>query len=810
MATQSFEEKYGKEGAYPSPTNKGKVTVDYTLEKVKYIFSNYVRGIDATKYGSRMYYEELRAYQAGKQAEQKYMPYFLGSASGTNATFNNEGGDIGGGTDRKFDVKEFARKAMAHMEWKVLSPMPKIMNKIQSGFYGNMYNINIECVDENSIAEQDQRKWLAYVQSQRDIIDMMSQLSQAAGVPYSPPEKRYDTITDLELEEANGGFKLNYAKEGEKVIKDAWNISNDDELVEKVINDFTALNIAGFRVYYDREIGKEMVRWCDPSWSGIQHSKHNDFRDSSYAYELTFIPAYRLQSYGIDVTEIQSVASRYAGMYGNPQWSPEYEITEQTEIDLKCGFFKVPVMDVEWIDVEVERKVRYENRFGQQRVREYVHGENLSANKQYEETKLHKVYQCKWIVDTDIIYDWGEKPNQPRREKNQSLLSFHFLKGKTEQSLVEQLVPVLDDFQLNWLKFQDAKASAVKAGYLYEWEALTGMAGGGGEKLNPWDIIKMHRITGNLIYSRRQRHLPNQSVGQPAQFMPNGMGTAINDLIMAMDANSRMIEEITGINPVALGSTADPRAGKAVTEMSVSSSGAPIKNIYDKVFKLKEDASLDLLMRVQLDLRNSPTVRERYASVIGSMGVQTLIEAEGKGVRFGTKLKARPTEEDLAVLKVYIDTALSNGRNGVTGLTIPDAMYITRRIKEGADMVEIEDYIRYSLRKADEAANADRQAAAEQNIRGQQEGIALKAQVDIQNAQVEVEKTNAINEGKFYYDAWLEYIKTANKIKETQATGGTGGLVFPTNPPAPDTTIDGQPLGAQPPLQQQPVQQPMV
>ena len=82
MAT-TLEGKYGQEGTYPSPQNKGKMTQDYILGKVQYIFSNYIRGVDATKYTSRAYYQELRDYLAGRQAEQKYMPYFLGSGSGT-------------------------------------------------------------------------------------------------------------------------------------------------------------------------------------------------------------------------------------------------------------------------------------------------------------------------------------------------------------------------------------------------------------------------------------------------------------------------------------------------------------------------------------------------------------------------------------------------------------------------------------------------------------------------------------------------------------------------------------------------------
>ncbi|MHB8871069.1 MAG: portal protein [Candidatus Doudnabacteria bacterium] len=764
--TKSVEDKYKKEGSFQNPTRKGAVDVPYILDKVRYIYSNYVRNTDGIHYSLRSDFSELRSYANGKQDENKYIPMLIGGSTGTGkgGTFNSAGVDIGATGDAKFNSEEWKRKALGHINWKIMSPAPKIINKILATFT-NTYEINIECVDENSINAQDTEKWKAWVESQADYIQTMSELSQVAGVPYEPPTKRIGTIEELELFEANGGFKLNYAKEGEKIIKDAWNISNEDEIDEKIIKDLATINYGAYRVYYDREVGKEMFRYVDPAFAGCQHSKHNDFRDSMYAYEQIWVPVYKLQAYGIDTKDIPVIARHYSGMYGNPEWDDSFDFDPVTN-DMRCGFFKVPVLDVEFVDMESDKKVKYKTKYGAEQIKDYS-GEQLSASKQLLETKNPMVYQAKWIVDTDIVYDWGLKPNQPKKEKNQSMLSFHFIKGKTEKSLIEQLVPILDSFQMNWLKFQDAKASAVKAGYAIEWEAMQGMKLGG-EKADPMDMLSVHRITGNMFFTRRNRH-SQMTTSKPIEFLPNGMGSQIQEFVTKLDIDARMMEEITGINPVSLGATANPNAGKAVTEMAVASSASPIKNMFDKTFQLKAHASLDLLMRVQLNLRNSPTMRKRYSSVIGDYGVQTLVEAEGKGVRFGTVLVARPTSEDKAMIQQYINVALTAGKNGVPAISVAEALYLQRRLAENANLKELELFIGYKIKQSEEQQQAYAQQAAQQQIGGQQQYEQLKAQNAQALAQLQVQTANQIAAFANQLSIQLEEVKSQNKIKEIQA-----------------------------------------
>ena len=777
MATEKdFIEQYKQEGVYNSPRRSGKVDEEYIIRKCEYIFSNYVRSTDDISWYSRDRFQLLRQYAAGMQSETIYQKRYYGDLQNTSRSMDNNGIDIGGASSSGFNYEEFARKALSHINWKIMSPMPKIMNKIHSSYYGSMYDIHIECIDENSMNEQDFKKWQAWVDSQAEMISFMKNLQAKTQMPYKEPDKKFRTIEELELHEASGGFKLNSAKEGEKVIKDSWNVANEDELMQKIRADLATLNVAAVKVEYDREIGKEVPRYVDPEYAVIQRSQHYDFRDSSYAGEMILVPVYKLQAYGLDPKELPAVAKRYAGMFSNPEWTDRYELYSDSTEGEDCGFFKVPVLDVEFIEVDVlSEDVLYNTRYGTEQIREYKSGESLSANKQYQATYKHRVYQAKWVVGTKILFDYGLKPNQPSRDKDQSLLSYHFIKGVTEQSLVEQLMPVLDDFQFTWLKFQDAKASAVKSGLAIEFSSLMGMKLGG-QGLEPFDVLRMYRTTGDLFYRARQRGT-NMSQPNPITPLQGNDMNLLNGLAAALDLNARLIEEISGINPVSLGATPDSRAGKAVTEMSVSSSASPIKNIFDKLFQLKAHASLDILQRVQLDMRNSPTVRKRYESVIGQFGVKTLVEAEGKMVRFGTKLVVRPSQEDIAQIQQYIGIALQSGKNGIPLLTIPEAMRATRQLREGATWRDIELYL--DFKEKEKAEEANRQAMATQQAQAQyaQQLEQQKAQNAQLAAQIDAQKNIGIDNNKFKNESQLEGLKSSLKLKEIEKEGQMGARV---------------------------------
>ena len=55
----------------------------------------------------------------------------------------------------------------------------------------------------------------------------------------------------------------------------------------------------------------------------------------------------------------------------------------------------------------------------------------------------------------------------------------------------------------------------------------------------------------------------------PAHKLPGGMGESLNQAIGRLEVQMRLIEEITGLSPVSLGSSPDPNAPVGTTERSL-------------------------------------------------------------------------------------------------------------------------------------------------------------------------------------------------------------------------------------------------
>ena len=96
-----------------------------------------------------------------------------------------------------------------------------------------------------------------------------------------------ESLEELEMFQAAGGFKMGYAMAMEKLLKHTGDISNwDTNLKPKFIDDFIDFNIIFAKSYIDDTADKEKWRYVDPEDLVIQYSKYDDFRDAEYAGEF--------------------------------------------------------------------------------------------------------------------------------------------------------------------------------------------------------------------------------------------------------------------------------------------------------------------------------------------------------------------------------------------------------------------------------------------------------------------------------------------------------------------------------------------
>jgi hypothetical protein len=123
--------------------------------------------------------------------------------------------------------------------------------------------------------------------------------------------------------------------------------------------------------------------------------------------------------------------------------------------------------------------------------------------------------------------------------------------------------------------------------------------------MNPKDVIKAWRESGVLFFSSKgtqSRHDVSSSV--PIQRLDGGAGQVMQEQVTAMDFALRQVEELTGINPLAMGATPDKDVGKAVSEFSIIGTSDILKNIVKKANVLKSDIARDMCLRLAYVVNN--------------------------------------------------------------------------------------------------------------------------------------------------------------------------------------------------------------
>ena len=185
----------------PEISSKEKDKKDYNLNVARYVYSEFVRGRSMVTWDAYNNVGEYRAYAMGKQSQGKYEEYFYGKdddSSGLNQS------------------KKSKSKAYANLNFTIQSPMPKIMDKLVGGLSKLVNRVSVDPTDKYSGAEKETLKWGTFVDGKyrtkfNALRTLMSIPQQEQG--YTP-----ENVEELNLYDAEGGFKLSYSAAMEELI----------------------------------------------------------------------------------------------------------------------------------------------------------------------------------------------------------------------------------------------------------------------------------------------------------------------------------------------------------------------------------------------------------------------------------------------------------------------------------------------------------------------------------------------------------------------------------------------------------------
>jgi len=729
-----LQNKYKGQGFFfPSDDiDPEKKDMDWCKQYAEAIYSVYMRDRAAITTSDRAIMAVHRLYGAGKQPVDKYKPMLMG----TNK--KSDGPGMANGAD-------FLRKGLVNINWEILSVIPKFKQVVLGLFEEIDHTITANSIDESAGIDREKEIYDAWFDKRygEGFRKMMAEL----GIESDEPQYLPDSLEEAQIFHSIGGFKTQQEIGLEEAIEATFTLVSDwKTLKRKLIEDALDINIIACRDEYDPETCRFVSKYVDPIGLVAQYTRENDFRNSKYFghFEDYNVSQLRILT-GMSETELSELAMSYCGYNGNPNldtWN-NFNLYNTTNNSWGYDSFKINVFACEWQTVN-KKYDTYRTKNGSEIVQKEKFGKVYnSESRKTTVTDVRLMYAAKWIVGSKVCFEYGPLNDQARPNKKDCKSSYHIYKyfGK---SLVETIEPNADMIQLANLKLQNGLAKATPAGIAVEFGSLSNMSMGG-KLLSPLDILTIQTQTGTLLYkATTHKGVVNMPGGLPIQPMDVGVGKLLQDCISIFEIQLNFIRQAIGIDEYTSMSGNAGQGTATEAKIAVSATNNVLKPMYAGVIYLKESMATSLANRIPIAVLNNPMCYDAYLGILGKSKLEALkISAEKGRLYYGTRLVAKPNDQDKERIAQSAQAALLSGKNGVPQLTWPEYSMVMRTLETG-NVKYADALLNYKIRK--------------------REAMEEKSRADMLKAQGEdiMRQTQA----KVQLDKEMEAFKSDLKIKE--------------------------------------------
>ncbi len=729
---------------------KKKETPEYYKQNASAIYSLFCQNQTSWSYADINKFNTNRLYSRGEQDSEQYKSWLINDTTESSSTTPVSITDW----DDIPLTRVARREGWSNINWKNLSPAPALLNSLHGQLDKMDYDCYVNTIDSDSKGLVEDEKYKRMVEAK--FADWQIEFKKNAGIPVDEQMIYPRTQEEFDMFEAEDGFKLAVATSMQKLIRHSFEISRwDNEIRKKVIDDLITCGYGAVKDYYDVTEKKWKVKYLDIAYLIIQYSNEYDYHDADYAGYLHrdwTISKLRNKLPQCSEEDLKKLAYKSFGRYGNPstQWDTRYSLLDPATQTYKgINDFKVPVLEVAWMDFDIEKRLYYRNRHGRDLVIDLgYNGEvrplseeskKMGATQEVKKIGMRVPRECYWVLDTDYVFDYGVIKMADRKSLVEPKLPFH-VEQLLQPPIIENLIPIFDEVAQLYLRYQNSLAMMVEKGYAVN-TSMLGNVNYGGEILPVHEVVNMWQQTGRLLYSYVNSSGVQGMYGGgsalPITPIDGGLGTRVEETIKAMEFAFKKIELFVGINLASLGITPEPNVPTGTTKEAMQGTMNALKPILDAALEVKQSAGESMMRRIQIGLRNSQDIRDSYKGVVSPMDIESIVDMEKNSVEYGLTLKPKPDDKMKALFYRWMEAALQDTRDGNTGLYTSDAMYFTARLEGGEDILDLTRQMRYRIKKNKEESEQSKQAAIQQQIDGNMQTEQLKHQNEMEKIQAE-------------------------------------------------------------------------
>lgn len=674
---------------------------DYCRRYAEAIYNDWMKVVPKTMFAHNAdKYEQIKSYVLGYQDISKYK--------------------------KGLGVDESADSSWLNVDWSIRPILSKFRRIALGKMQKTEYNLPFTPIDPLARDEMDKffNKLKAKVMLREKLLQQMPELADNPAF-----KKKFGEPEDLEelQMQMDFGAKTNLSIEAEEAVQVVLQDTDNDytEYRKRKFESLIDYGVAGHKSWIDSN-GRVRYRNLDMRNCFTNYCRKGDFSDLHYAGEIIEVPLTELSNEfnSEDMKQIEGIAQDNQQQRSTVGW---FNINRQHDPS------KVYVMDCEWKSTNSLVKRQTVNSEGNPIFKDAKYSNLKSKEKvtidgvekpKYISKTVEVVYKCKWIVNTDYVYDFGLASDQPRstdvKKAAKTELSFAFYAPDFHEmrclGLMEQLIPMADEYQMLIYKVQNLNNKMMPFAWAIDLDAIEDVAlGGGGKKLEPSEVLDMFFQAQVLAYRRKDVDKNNVNY-KPIEVMQTSSYEGMRGLYERMAMLLTQIRDISGLNELIDGSTAGKdRMPNGLINAGMESSNNALFSIMDGEKWLTVKLAYSCFRKLQIALKAGDY--GGYINAIGSNSVKWITVAPRLALHeFAIMAEARPTDEEKQYLLGLMQPNIQEGFVDISDVLIIIDMYSTRKAYQ---------LLSYKVKK--------NKAMMQQS---KQQDIAANGQVQVQSAQM--------------------------------------------------------------------------
>lgn len=678
---------------------------------------------------------EIREYALGRQSTTKYK--------------------------KLLNVDEQQDKTWLNIDWTAPSFLTKFREIAISKLVQRRYDINAFAVDP--IAKSEEDKYF----TEMKVKILMREAAQKAGskelmdspaLALQPGEA--EDLEQLKMEE-QFGYKHVMSMEAEMAASLAMYQNNFEEKRKRTIENLFDFGMGGYTEYID-ENGQVKLREINPENMVLSYCAKNDFSDLVHWGEVREVYVGDLAPW-FTPEQMNQIVQSVAGRFGNPS-----NFMYGTDYSKYWNRFKVLILDFEflsWNDYTYKEEVdnRGNVRFGKTKYQAATRLKDVGNEKMgtipsmvdfnmkgqaepvFMPVTKKVVYKCKWLIQTDYMYDWGMSENQIRKPSswwdtklNIQLYSWNFYKMRFA-GITERLIPLEDKASLAWFRLQNMSNKLIPYLINIDLNALEGVDfGAGGEKMNPTKVMDF--IFSNFVVPYRSTDLLSQNPNyKPVSIEASGQLAVFGQLYQELQNTLDMMRQVSGLNELTDGSTPNAKTLVPVANAAMESTNNALYLLSFADKQLIQGLADAIVSKVQIAVKLGKV--EGYARALGEETVKFLrINPDISIHEFGIFIQDVPSDFErqqlIQELNIRDSQGLIEPEDKILVMSTKNlkmaSMLLAYRIKKRREKLQ-----EFELQKIQEASQGNAMAV---QVAEQEKRTTLQTQLEVDIARINAEK----------------------------------------------------------------------